>query len=392
MKNLYNIQNFKDFYLLESNKYFSSVKDSEGNIFLNEDSTLGPDKKGKEDSYRSIAYKLSEIFGLYGFFFAQKPGFFDPNNWPKLMGQIIKVKDPAARWDTITKMSKFLQQKVASLSDLPIKAGEFGARGQYDYGQETENLPQATEFLKSASNAAFKGFTPDEKTKAMGIMDGILRAMKPLSLQENLSFVSEAQRFEPPTPQDLLRLADSIGAKLLNMYDMLDNLAVAYPDSKNEVVAFQDTYIVPNVNKVKSIMQNDIPNVGVKAAEGYYKKLQKFDGDVSSLIPKADALRQKLVGTYQPIAAASEFEDSAQNIIDKVRQGILKQAETNIRRKKSTDVIAGSTDINDPRYSGDAQVPGSDPNKAEAAKKVAQKKRNIDDLSDFLAKKYTPRK
>lgn len=383
------IRRFKDFYLTESNKYSSSVKDLEGNIFLNEDSTLGPDKKGKEDSYRSIAYKLSEIFGLYGFFFAQKPGFFDPNNWPKLMDQIIKVKDPAARWDMISKMSKFLQQKVASLSDLPIKAGEFGARGQYDYGQETQDLPQATEFLKSASNAALKNFTPEEKTKSMAIMDEILKAMKPLSLQESYSFVSEGQEFVPPTPQDLLRLADSTGAKLLNMYDMLDNLIVAYPDSKNEVVSFQDTYIVPNVNKLKSIMQNDIPNVGVKAAEGYYKKLQKFDAEITALNPKADALRQKLVATYQPIAAASEFEDSAQNIIDKVRQGILKQAETNVRRKKATDVVAGETSINSPQYSGDAQFKSAE---KEAADKAYKKKKNIEDLSDWLAKKYTLRK
>ena len=120
------IKKFKEFYLSES-----------GSLF-NETSSILEEVKGesKVDSYRSIAYKLSEIFGLYGFFFAQKPGFFDPNNWPKLMDQIIKVKDPAARWDMISKMSKFLQQKVASLSDLPIKAGEFGARGQYDYGQE----------------------------------------------------------------------------------------------------------------------------------------------------------------------------------------------------------------------------------------------------------------
>ena len=313
-----------------------------GTFSVNEDTTLGPDKKGKEESYRSIAYKLSEIFGLYGFFFAQKPGFFDPNSWPKLMDQIIKVKDPVARWDMIVKMSKFLQGKVASLSDLPIKGGEFGARGQYDYGQETENLPQATEFLKSASNAALKNFTQEEKNKAMVIMDEILRSTKPLTLQEKQSFVSEAQQFVPPSVQDLLRLADSTGAKLLNMYDMLDNLAVAYPDSKNEVISFQDSYIAPNVKKVENIMKNDIPNVGEKAAEGYYKKLQKFDAEVSSLIPKADALRQKLVATYQPIAAASEFEDSAQNIIDEVRQGILQQAENNVRRKKTTDVIAGA--------------------------------------------------
>lgn len=384
MGRLLNIQDFKSFHLVESRKSPFS-----GTFSVNEDSTLGPDKKGKEDSYRSIAYKLSEIFGLYGFFFAQKPGFFDPNNWPKLMDQIIKVKDPAARWDTITKMSKFLQQKVASLSDLPVKSGEFGARGQYDYGQETRDLPQATEFLKSASNAALKNFTPEEKTKSMTIMDEILKAMKPLALQESLSFISEGQEFVPPTPQDLLRLADSTGAKLLNMYDMLDNLIVAYPDSKNEVVSFQDSYIVPNVNKLKSIMQNDIPNVGVKAAEGYYKKLQKFDDEITALNPKADALRQKLVATYQPIAAASEFENSAQNIIDKVRQGILKQAETNVRRKKATDVVAGTTDIKDVKYSGDAQTKSAED---EAAKKFERKRKNIEDLSDFLAKKYSLRK
>ena len=391
MGRLLNIQDFKSFHLVESRKSpFSGI------FSVNEDSTLGTEKKGKEDSYRSIAYKLSEIFGLYGFFFAQKPDFFNPDNWPKLMDQIIKVKDPAARWDTVVKMSKFLQGKVASLSDLPVKGGEFGARGQYDYGQETENLPAATEFLKSASNAALKNFTPDEKTKSMTIMDEILKAVKPLSLlnyntsvQENLSFVSEGQEFVPPTPQDLLRLADSTGAKLLNMYDMLDNLIVAYPDSKNEVVSFQDTFIVPNVNKLKNIMQNDIPNVGERAAEGYYKKLQKCDNEITALNPKADALRQKLVGTYQPIASASEFENSAQSIIDKVREGIMKQAETNVRRKKSTDVIAGSTDIKDVRYSGDAQVKSAE---VESAKKADQKKKNIDNLSDFLAKKYTLRK
>lgn len=382
-------KNFKNFYLNESNRYPSSVRNLDGIFFVKEDTTLGPAKKGKEDSYRSIAYKLSEIFGLYGFFFAQKPGFFDPNSWPKLMDQIIKVKDPVERWDMIVKMSKFLQGKVASLSDLPIKTGEFGARGQYDYGQETENLPQATEFLKSASNAALKNFTQEEKNKAMVIMDEILRSTKPLTLQEKQSFVSEAQQFVPPSIQDLLRLADSTGAKLLNMYDMLDNLAVAYPDSKNEVISFQDSYIAPNVKKVENIMKNDIPNVGEKAVEGYYKKLQKFDAEVSSLIPKADALRQKLVATYQPIAAASEFEDSAQNIIDEVRQGILQQAENNVRRKKTTDVIAGSTDLNDPRYSGDAQVKAPE---VEASRKAEQKKKNIDDLSDFLAKKYSLRK
>lgn len=389
------IRRFKDFYLTESRNYSPSVKTLDVNLFVNEDSTLGPDKKGKEESYRSIAYKLSEIFGLYGFFFAQKPGFFNPNNWSKLMDQIIAIKDPAAKWDTIVKMSKFLQQKVASPAMEPTTRGEFGYRGEYDYAAETADLPQATEFLRSASNAAFKSFTPEEQKKSLEIMDGILKETKPLSLQENLKALSEGQRYLPPSQSDLMVLADSIGAKLLNIYTLMDNLKSAYPGSEAEIDSFLSSSVTPNVDKVRSIIQNDIPNVGDKATVGYMKKLTDFDAAVSALIPRSEALKDKVVKTFQPIAASREFEDSAQAIIDKVREGIMKQAESNARKKKSGDVIAGETNIRDPRNSGDAQVAGSTSSKtAEEAKKqqsAASRKQNVDDLSDFLAKKYQKR-
>ena len=385
------IRRFKDFYLTESRNYSPSVKTLDGNSFVNEDSTLGQDKKGKEESYRSIAYKLSEIFGLYGFFFAQKPGFFDPKNWSKLMDQIVAVKDPATKWDTIVKMSKFLQQKVASPAMEPTTRGEFGYRGQYDYSTETADLPQATEFLKAASNAAFKSFTPDEQKKSLEIMDGILKETKPLKMQENLNPLREGQRYLPPSQQDLIVFADSIGAKLLNMYNLLDGLKAAYPESEAEIDSFLNSSVTPNVDKIRKIIETDIPNVGEKAAVGYMKKLTDFDAAISALIPRAEALKAKVTKSFQPIAASREFEDSAQGIIDKVREGIMKQAESNARKKKSGDVVAGETTITDPRNSGDAQVAGSAPVKAADAAKLQRKKQNLDDLSDFLAKKYKKR-
>ena len=73
----------------------------------------------------------------------------------------------------------------------------------------------------------------------------------------------------------------------------------------------------------------------------------------------------------------------------------MKQAESNARKRKSGDVIAGETNIRDPRNSGDAQVAGSTSSKAaEAANKqqsAARRKQNVDDLSDFLSKKYQKR-
>ena len=400
------IRRFKDFYLVESRRYSPSVKSLMGNSLVNEDSgtwvgnswtdsgsqnSNSKTNRSKEESYRSIAYKLSEIFGLYGFFFAQKPGFFNPDNWSKLMDQIVAVKDPTAKWDIIIKMTNFLQQKVASPAMEATTRGEFGYRGEYDYAEETADLPQAAGFLKAASNAAFKSFTPDEQKKSLEIMDGILKETKPLRMQENLNPLREEQKYLPPSQQDLMVLADSIGAKLLNMYSLLEGLKAAYPGSETEIDSFLNSSVTPNVDKIRKIIETDIPNVGEKAAAGYMKKLTDFDATISALIPRAEALKDKVTKSFQPIAASREFEDSAQGIIDKVREGIMKQAESNARKRKAGDVVAGATDIIDPRNSGDAQVAGSTTAKAAEAAKLQRKKQNLDDLSNFLAKKYQKR-
>ena len=400
------IRRFKDFYLVESRRYSPSVKSLMGNSLVNEDSgtwvgnswtdsgsqnSNSKTNRSKEESYRSIAYKLSEIFGLYGFFFAQKPGFFNPDNWSKLMDQIVAVKDPTAKWDIIIKMTNFLQQKVASPAMEATTRGEFGYRGEYDYAEETADLPQAAGFLKAASNAAFKSFTPDEQKKSLEIMDGILKKTKPLTFQKNPNPVTEEQKYLPPSQQDLMVLADSIGAKLLNMYSLLEGLKAAYPGSEAEIDSFLNSSVTPNVDKIRKIIETDIPNVGEKAAAGYMKKLTDFDATISALIPRAEALKDKVTKSFQPIAASREFEDSAQGIIDKVREGIMKQAESNARKRKAGDVVAGATDIIDPRNSGDAQVAGSTTAKAAEASKLQRKKQNVDDLSNFLAKKYKKR-
>lgn len=370
-----------------SNEFYNFHSPKSHEIFLgtnlNEADTLGPDKV---ESYRSIAYKLSEIFGLYGFFFSQKPGFIDPKNWSKLMDQIVKVKDPVQKWDTIVKLSKFLQGKVASDQMKPTKRGEFGYRGQYDYGDETQNLPQATEFLRSASKAALQSFSPDEEAKAMEILDGILKETQPLVLTENLSYISEGQKYLPPSQQDLLRLSDSIGSKLLNIYNLLDNLKTAYPESSSEIDLFLNSKIIPNVEKVKKIINEDIPRVKGDATIGYMKKLEALDKTVAGYIPQSESLRNKIVKSFQPISASKEFEDSAQKIIDEVRKGILQQAENNARWKKTTDVVAGTTDIKDPKSSGTATPQTS------SQSPESKRKKNVDDLADFLAKKYTFRK
>ncbi len=369
------IKSFKAFCLLESK-----------GSFLTDYQIFESGSVDKVDSYRSIAYKLAEIFSLYGFFFAQKEGFFNEKSWVKLMDEIIQIKDPKSRWETIVKMSKFLQSKTSSPALKPVQ-GEFGYRGNYSYSKETEDLPKATEFLRSASNAALMNFTEEEKKKALGIMDHILRNMKPLKMSRNTS-VKESKKYENPTESDLLRMADASGSKLMNMYNVMENLKSAYPESSVEIDSFINSFIIPNVDKIRSFIQNEIPKVSGSSAVGFYKKLQNFDKTIDSLIPKHQELRNKIVKTYQPISAAKEFEDSAMLIINRVRNGIIQQAENNSRWTKSGDVVAGTTNINDPKYSKDLQVRKEE---EKIQKKKILKKKGVDDLADFLNKKYTLR-
>lgn len=360
------IKRFKDFHLNES---------------LNEDSTLGP---SKAEEYRSIAYKLSEIFGLYGFFFGLNPGFFDDKNWPKLMNEIILVKDPAQRWDKILRLSKFLQSKLSSPEMAPKKRGDFGFIGDYDYGNETKDLPTATQFLKNASDALMKTFTSDEKAKALAIMDQVLKKMKPITITSPSS-VQEARKTEPMQDTDLLLYADTIGTKLLNIGSALNNIRISYPKSASKIDSFFQSSIEPAVEKVRRAIDEEIPKVTPVAREGYFKKLQIMDKNADSLSVQSKSLKDSIVSEFQPSAASKEFENSAQSIIDKIRTRILGQAQINARTVKSGEVVAGTVDVSDPTYSGDPRAKSS-------KDKEAQKKKSTYDLADFLVKKYQLRK
>ena len=123
----------------------------------------GTDSPNKAESYRSIAYKLVQIFRLYGFFFAQKPGALDPSNWVRMMQDLASTPDLDQKWSRIIDLCKKLQEKLSSPAMVPTQRGEFGFRGQYNYSTETEGLPRAAEYLKTASDAELKNFTPEEK-------------------------------------------------------------------------------------------------------------------------------------------------------------------------------------------------------------------------------------
>jgi hypothetical protein len=221
--------------------------------------------------------------------------------------------------------------------------------------------------------------------------------------------ITEKDQYMPPSSMDLITIADAIGTRLMNMYNEIDNIKVSYPDTASKCSSFIDSSILPLNDKIKSIIQTEIPKLETISVSKYngdtsaYKdlgylvntvkdkstldlllKLKGFEKEVTELEKKSGEIKSSVSSLYQGSDASKSYEDAVKVIIDKVRAGIEKQAEQNIRNKKRGDIIAGTTDLNSMKGSRAAGTTG--PSKEESV--ALKKKKNIEDLSTYLAKKY----
>jgi len=226
---------------------------------------------------------------------------------------------------------------------------------------------------------------------------------------KNVYHITEKDQYMPPSSMDLITIADAIGTRLMNMYNEIENIKVAYPQDASKYTSFIDSSILPLNDKIKSIIQTEIPKLETVSVSKYngdtsaYKdlgylvntvkdkatldlllKLKGFEKEVSEIEKKSEEIKASVNSEYQASDATKSYEDAVKAIIDKVRAGIEKQAEQNIRNKKRGDIIAGTTDLNSVKGSRAAGTTG--PTKDEAA--ALKKKKNIDDISAYLAKKY----
>lgn len=226
---------------------------------------------------------------------------------------------------------------------------------------------------------------------------------------KNVYHITEQDQYMPPSSMDLISIADAIGTRLMNIYNEMENIKVAYPESASKSKTFIDSSILPLNDKIKSVIQTEIPKLETITVSPYkgdtsaYKdlgysiktvkdkstldlllKLKGFEKEVSDLEKKSGEIKSSVNSAYQASDVTKSYEDSVKAIIDKVRTGIEKQAELNIRNKKRGDVIAGTTDINSLKGTRAAGTTGPTKQEADAIKK----KKNVDDISAYLAKKY----
>jgi hypothetical protein len=227
-------------------------------------------------------------------------------------------------------------------------------------------------------------------------------------MRKNVYHITEKDQYMPPSSMGLITIADTLGTRLMNIYTEMENIKVAYPDSATKVDSFINSSLIPINDKIKSLIVTEIPKLETISTSKYkgdtsaYKdlgysvktvkdkstldillKLRGLEKETSELQKKAEGFKSSVGSEYQGSTASKAFEDSVKAIIDKVRAGIVKQAEQNIRKKKRGDIIAGTTDINDISKSNAA---GTATKKSTVS--TTKKRKNISNISSYLARKY----
>lgn len=392
---LINLQSFKVFLLLEGG--------NQGN------------ERDKSDMYRRISYNVSEIFGLYGFFFNQQKDYFNPANWKTLMKQVTAPKKPKERWDKIISLINFLQEKVEGMRQP--KAGDFGFIGTYSYPEETKVLVDAAGYLKTASDIILKTFSEEEVEAAMTDMEDILvgnpakniEGMKPLTTtapassvvenpaggtnsntSESLALWERRSRLTEVPISDILNLLDQIGTKVLNIKSSVNALQDAYPEADSKIQAFRAANIDLYLDKINKAFQEDIPVLekgSSKQREGYLKKIQAFDKEVDGIWDKYEALKKTVMDKYQPISSSLEYIEDAETQINDVRQGIVDQANDNALDYQTSQTVSGTVDYSG-RKSRDASQKDSE---AQSQTRQENQDRYLDDVKKYLEKKYARR-
>jgi hypothetical protein len=228
-------------------------------------------------------------------------------------------------------------------------------------------------------------------------------------MEKKVYHIAEQAKYMPPSSMGLIAIADSLGSRLLNVYTEMENLKVSYPKSASKIDAFVNSSLIPLNDKIKSLITKEIPNleritvskyggdksvykdlgysvrtVKDKATLDILLELKEIEKQIAGLEEKSKNVQDSVSNEHGESAITKPFIDSVQAILDKVRAGILRQAEQNIRKKKRGDVIAGTTDLKD--VSGSKAAGTATPPKS--TESTPKKRKNIEDISAYLAKKY----
>jgi hypothetical protein len=345
----------------------------------------------KEQVFALIADGVSRAYGILGYFINIAQDKIDPSDWEMLSDSIKKQKTYDGKWKQVINISKRLVQGLAEFSAEKYKDQQLRVQGIYDLGDESKPIPGALEKLKTASDILVNNLDEQQKQKLLSLIDRSVSLIKPFSVNESLN---EGTSKTSPTPTEVLMYADNLRAKVINLKQTINNLSSLFPDSQLSGLNVMQKELDPMLGELDRILKKDFEplkdeklsssvrkyytNRGwdIKTSLEQYmveawEKITAFSKDLQKKAEIVENFRTGVIREYEPGSNVKQYIDAANNILQGVEDSIARRTRIDVLRKKSQQMIAGSSEWTKSDIKTSTQV------------------KQADQLQDYLKKKYT---
>jgi hypothetical protein len=362
-------------------------------LFVNTPINEQEDNKSQNEKiYSLIAAGVSRAFGLLGYFINLAQDNVDPNDWELLSDAITKQKSYDGKWKQIINISKRISQTLGEYSTEKYKDRGFKVQGIYDLGDESKTIPIALEKLKTASDILTKNLDEPSKQNLLRLIDKSVSSIKPFNLDE--SSLNESFKKSAPTATDVLMFAENLRADVINLKQTINNLSSLFPDSKLSGIEMMQKDLDPMIEQLERILTKDFEPLKneklARSVKKYYsnrgwdintsleqymieawEKLTEFNKELEKNAKIVEEFRTGVIREYEPGSNVKQFIETANDILKKVEDSILKMKRIEYLKKRSGEVVKGSSDWT-----------------SKDKEKQGQQIKKADQLQDYLKKKY----
>lgn len=318
----------------------------------------------KLDMYRPIPIGIAEAFSIYGYYISLLGQKITQEDWDRLISSITSIKDYEKKWAQIIRLSKSLQTSLKSFSAQKNQGFGNQITRIDDFGQDVTGITEALERFKTASDLLIEGLTPEKISTRLAMIDKALNEIDPYVLSE--SSLNESELKKAPAEYAILTLADRLASQVVNMRLTLRYLSQTLPQLKSSADQTESNILDPLAKKIEGFLQKGFtPKESLplsKSVEKLYadkgweiktqfekymvdafEDLLAIEGQIIDVYKKIENYKNQAVDKYQARNDATEFIDNANNILKGIKEKIIKRMQIERLKKKSGEIIKGST-------------------------------------------------
>jgi len=321
-------------------------------------------KSSRLDQYKLVADGVGTCFLLYTYFISLVSQKVDAQDWKALVKSITSKDDYEKKWSQIIDLGEKIQSALEGESrkkDNPNRP-----LGKNWTASDASGLIGALKKYKVASDMIKEEMNPKQIESALKMIDEVMNLIEPYNLNESRIIlpysIFEAEKRMAPGEGDILKMADTLAAQIINLRISLQQLSETLPEVKTSADQSESNILDPLAKKIEDYIKSDFrpkENLPVTkqvkqvyASKGWeienqfqkymvdaWEDLLSIQKEIEVESNKIKDYRKRASNKYEVRNKAQEYIDQANRIVREIDDEVMKQIEMKFQKAEAGSMI-----------------------------------------------------